>query len=111
MSDLVVAIGLVMVIEGLLWAAAPQLGLKLLAAAEHMPERTLRTAGTVAVAAGFVIVCPNWYYARAGASGEFRLPDLPRGTYVVHAWHPQLGSTQRTIQATGRDPVTLDLRL
>ena len=33
MSDLVVAIGLVMVIEGLLWAAAPQLGLKLLAAA------------------------------------------------------------------------------
>jgi uncharacterized protein YjeT (DUF2065 family) len=44
MSDLVVAIGLVMVIEGLLWAAAPQLGLKLLAAAAHMPEHTLRTA-------------------------------------------------------------------
>ena len=45
-----------MVIEGLLWAAAPQLGLKLLAAAAHMPEHTLRAAGAAAVAAGFEIV-------------------------------------------------------
>jgi uncharacterized protein len=50
MSDLIVAF------EGLLWAAAPQLGLKLLATAAHTPERSLRTAGAVAVAAGFVIV-------------------------------------------------------
>ena len=56
MSDLIVAFGLVMVIEGLLWAAAPQLGLRLLEAAAHMPERTLRTAGVAAVAGGFVIV-------------------------------------------------------
>lgn len=56
MSDLIVAFGLVMVFEGLLWAAAPQLGLKLLAAAAQMPENALRTAGAVAVAAGFVIV-------------------------------------------------------
>jgi len=56
MSDLIVAFGLVMVIEGLLWAAAPQLGLKLLATAAHTPVRSLRTAGAVAVAAGFVIV-------------------------------------------------------
>lgn len=61
-------------------------------------------------AAGFVIVCPNWYYARASASGEFRLPDLPRGRYIVHVWHPRLGATQRTIAATG-DAVMLDLRL
>jgi len=56
MSDLIVAFGLVMVIEGLLWAAAPQLGIKLLAAAAQMPEHSLRSAGAVAVAAGFVIV-------------------------------------------------------
>ena len=37
------AVGLVLVIEGLLWAAAPQLGLRLLAAAAQMPEHTLRT--------------------------------------------------------------------
>lgn len=56
MTDFLVAVGLVMVIEGLLWAAAPQLGLRLLAAAAHMPEQRLRMAGAAAVAAGFVIV-------------------------------------------------------
>jgi uncharacterized protein YjeT (DUF2065 family) len=56
MSDLVVAIGLVMVIEGLLWAAAPRLGLKLLEAAAEMPEQALRTAGAAAIAVGFVLV-------------------------------------------------------
>jgi hypothetical protein len=56
MSDLLVAVGLVLVIEGLLWAAAPELGLKLLAAAAQTPERSLRTAGAAAVVAGVVIV-------------------------------------------------------
>ena len=56
MSDLVVAIGLVMVIEGLLWAAAPQLGLKLLAAAAQTPEQRCAPPAPSAVAAGFVIV-------------------------------------------------------
>ena len=49
MSDLLVAIGLVLVIEGLLWAAAPQLGLRLLAAAAQMPEQALRMAVLEAV--------------------------------------------------------------
>ena len=41
-----------MVIEGLLWAAAPQLGLRLLAGRGQTPEQTLRTAGAAAIAAG-----------------------------------------------------------
>jgi uncharacterized protein YjeT (DUF2065 family) len=56
MSDLLVAIGLVMVIEGLLWAVAPQVGLRLLAAAQQMPDQALRAAGAAAVAAGVVLV-------------------------------------------------------
>jgi uncharacterized protein YjeT (DUF2065 family) len=56
MSDLLVAVGLVMVIEGLLWAVAPQLGLRLLTAAQQMPDQALRTAGAAAVAAGVVLV-------------------------------------------------------
>jgi uncharacterized protein YjeT (DUF2065 family) len=56
MSDLLVAVGLVLVFEGLLWAAAPQLGLKLLATAAQTPEQTLRIGGTAAVVAGLVIV-------------------------------------------------------
>lgn len=56
MSDLLVAFGLVLVIEGLLWALAPNFGRRLLEAASEMPENSLRTAGAVAVAVGVGVV-------------------------------------------------------
>jgi len=56
MDELVVAVGLVLVIEGLVWALVPRLGRKLLQAASETPESSLRLAGTVAVAAGVLIV-------------------------------------------------------
>ncbi|HEV3242585.1 MAG TPA: DUF2065 domain-containing protein [Methyloceanibacter sp.] len=56
MSDLVVAIGLVLVIEGLLWSLWPGLGRKLLEATAGAPETSLRVAGAVAVALGVAIV-------------------------------------------------------
>jgi len=56
MTDLVVAFGLVLVIEGLLWALAPDLGRYLLATASATPEDHLRKAGWVAVAAGALLV-------------------------------------------------------
>ena len=56
MDDLAVAVGLVLVIEGLLWALAPRFGRRLLEAASEVPESSLRLAGTVAVAAGVLIV-------------------------------------------------------
>ena len=56
MKDLLVGAGLVLVIEGLLWAAAPQLAIRLLAAAAHLPESVLRTAGAAAMAAGVTVV-------------------------------------------------------
>lgn len=56
MDDFVAALGLVLVIEGLLWALAPRFGLRILAVAAETPESTLRTSGAVAVAAGVLIV-------------------------------------------------------
>lgn len=56
MADLAVAIGLVLVIEGLLWAVAPGLAISMLSRAARTPERSLRMAGWVAVAIGFAIV-------------------------------------------------------
>jgi plastocyanin len=43
----------------------------------------------------FILVLPHHGFTRPRASGEFRLPDLPAGTYVLHAWHPDLG--ERTV--------------
>ena len=56
MSDLVVAIGLVHVIEGLLWSLFPGLGRKLLEATAGVSEASLRVAGAVAVALGVAVV-------------------------------------------------------
>jgi len=56
MNDLVVAIGLVLVIEGLLWAVAPKIGLSILEAAASTPEHALRLSGAVAMAVGVGII-------------------------------------------------------
>jgi uncharacterized protein len=56
MSDLVVGVGLVFVIEGLLWALAPRLGFRLLQLAASTNEQQLRAGGALAVAAGVFLI-------------------------------------------------------
>ncbi len=56
MSDLVVGLGLVLVIEGLLWALVPNLATRLLEAAAAVPQNTLRLAGWGSVLAGLALV-------------------------------------------------------
>ncbi len=56
MSDLVVGLGLVLVIEGLLWALLPRLATRLLEGAAATPESTLRIAGWSAVFLGLGLV-------------------------------------------------------
>ena len=56
MSELVTAIGLVLVIEGLLYAVAPGRLKTMAEFASRMPDDMLRNAGIVAVALGVVVV-------------------------------------------------------
>jgi uncharacterized protein YjeT (DUF2065 family) len=56
MSNLAVALGLVLVIEGSLWALAPGIGRRLLEVAAETPESTLRLVGAAAVAAGVLVI-------------------------------------------------------
>ena len=56
MNDFLVGVGLVLVIEGLLWALAPSLAARLLELAATTPEQQLRTGGAVAVAVGVLLV-------------------------------------------------------
>jgi uncharacterized protein YjeT (DUF2065 family) len=74
MSDLVVALGLVLVIEGLLWSLFPGLGRKLLEASAGTPESSLRMAGAVAVALGVAVV----WLSRLVACRRRALPAKPR---------------------------------
>jgi len=56
MSDLVAALGLVLVIEGLLWAAFPSLTTRILHSVGETPEPVLRFCGVAAIALGVLIV-------------------------------------------------------
>lgn len=56
MTDFLVALGLVLVIEGLLWALAPAIAMRLLEAAARIPETSLRAGGAAAVACGVLLV-------------------------------------------------------
>lgn len=59
MLDLGVAIGLVLVIEGLLWAMFPGYGVRMLEHLSKMTESSLRLSGAAAIGAGVLIV---WFF-------------------------------------------------
>ncbi|SLN40163.1 hypothetical protein ROA7450_01918 [Roseovarius albus] len=56
MSIILLAIGLVLVIEGLVYALAPSLVEQLLEAFKEMPESSRRMMGLIAVALGVLLV-------------------------------------------------------
>ena len=56
MSDLIVGLGLVLVIEGLVWAVFPGTATQVLELASAAREQVLRICGAAAVALGVLIV-------------------------------------------------------
>jgi uncharacterized protein YjeT (DUF2065 family) len=56
MRDFIVAIGLVLAIEGLVFAAVPRAAKRLAASALEAPEATLRITGVVCAVLGVLIV-------------------------------------------------------
>ncbi len=56
MSDLLTALGLVLVIEGALWAVAPAFARMMALQAAQTPDSKLRVGGVVATIAGVFIV-------------------------------------------------------
>lgn len=66
MTEFVTALGLVLVIEGLLYALAPRALKRMMTVMEQMPPDTLRTGGLAAVALGVFVV----WLARNLAAGS-----------------------------------------
>lgn len=56
MTDFLVAIGLVLAIEGSLYALAPDAMKKMIRSVLDMPDQSIRIAGLVAAVAGVVFV-------------------------------------------------------
>jgi len=56
MGDLVTALGLVLVLEGAIYALAPGAMKKAMAALQEIPDEALRRGGVSALAAGVLVV-------------------------------------------------------
>jgi len=56
MAEFIVAVGLVLVIEGLLFAAFPRAAKRLAASALESPEQSLRLAGIISAVLGIVLI-------------------------------------------------------
>lgn len=64
MATVVLAVGLVLIVEGLVWALAPSIVERLLAAMRELPEPLRRQVGALALAMGLILV---WIARRIGA--------------------------------------------
>ena len=58
----------------------------------------------------YVVVTPNHAFARPDSTGSWRLPDVPPGTYVVHAWHPDGREVQRQVVMPAHGDTLVSLR-
>jgi uncharacterized protein len=56
MSDFIVALGLVFVIEGLVFSAFPATAKRAMESVQHAPDGTLRTVGIVSALLGIVLI-------------------------------------------------------
>jgi plastocyanin len=56
----------------------------------------------------FILVLGHHGFTRPKPSGEFRLPDLPAGTYLLHAWHPDLGEQTVSVEVPETGLVAVD---
>lgn len=78
-------------------------------------HQTLNKPGVVVVRCeihsgmkAYILVVPNPFFAVPGADGAFSVADVPEGTYVVKAWHPDYGYQERsvTVPASGTASVS-----
>lgn len=59
----------------------------------------------------YVMVIPTRHYDVADAEGRFRIEDVPRGDYTLHAWHPRAAPAQRIIRNVLNRPLRLEIQL
>jgi hypothetical protein len=51
------------------------------------------------------------YYATTDENGQFKITDVPPGTYTIVAWHEVMGQKESSAVVTSGKPVTVDFSL
>ena len=56
-----------------------------------------------------LLVLESGAWTRPDTTGAFQLPPLPRGKYVLHAWHPRLGEQTVPLDIERSGPLSVEL--
>ena len=56
----------------------------------------------------YILVVPNPFFAVPGTDGAFSIPDVPEGTYLVKAWHPDYGYQERSVSVPAAGTVSVN---
>jgi plastocyanin len=60
---------------------------------------------------GWLVATENPYFAVTDDAGNFKLTNVPAGTYTVQVWHQKLGKSTKKVTVKAKEEAKLDLEL
>ena len=60
---------------------------------------------------GWLVATPTPYVAVTDNSGNFKLTDVPAGTYTVEVWHEKLGKNTQKVTVKGKEDAKVNFEL
>jgi plastocyanin len=60
---------------------------------------------------GWLVATPNPYAAVTDNSGNFKLTDVPPGTYNVEVWHEKLGKTNQKVTVKAKEEAKVNFEM
>ena len=60
---------------------------------------------------GWLVSAPNPYFAVTDNSGNFKLTDVPAGTYNVEVWHEKLGKSSQKLTVKAKEDAKASFEL
>jgi plastocyanin len=60
---------------------------------------------------GYVVVLQNPYFAVSNRAGEYKIENVPPGSYTVMVWHPRAKAAAQPVTVAAGKPATADFSL
>src|SRR5918992_4543632 len=60
---------------------------------------------------GWLVATENPYFAVTDNSGNFKLPDVPAGTYTMEVWHEKLGKNTQKVTVKAKEDAKVNFEV
>jgi len=60
---------------------------------------------------GWLVAAPTPYVAVSDNSGNFKLTDVPAGSYTVEIWHEKLGKSTQKVTVKAKEDAKVNVEL